>query len=114
MIQALVPLHAFSAVVTANPLLLAVLTIAGLGASVVVGLALAVFIRRRSRSYLLVTLAVATLLARTVVASLSLNGSIDAGVHHLAEHGLDIVMVALVIAAVYTARQVKRGGGVHE
>ena len=110
----LVPLHALGGLVVTRPLLLVVLAVAGVGASVVVGLALAVFVRRRSQSYLLVTLAVATLLARTVVASLSLNGTLDAGVHHLAEHGLDVAMVALVIAAVYTARQVERGGDVRE
>lgn len=98
----------------AEPLLLFVLAIAGLGTSIVVGLSLAVFVRRRSHSYFLVTLAVVTLLARTIVASLSLNGTLDAGAHHLAEHGLDVTMVALVIAAVYTARQVKHGGGARE
>ena len=98
-------LHAASEVLVARPLLLAVLAAAGLGASVVLGLALAAFVRRRSGSYFLVTLALATLLARTVVASLSLNGTLDAGVHHVAEHGLDVAMVALVVAAVYTARR---------
>lgn len=108
------PLHLLGDVVAARPYLVAVLAIAGLGASVVVGLALAVFVRRRSHSYLLVTLAVATLLARTAVAWLSLNGTLDPGTHHLAEHGLDVAMVALVIAAVYTARRIERGGGARE
>ncbi len=100
-------LHAASDVMVAQPLLLAVLVVAGLGASVVLGLALAAFVRRQSRSYLLVALALGTLLARTGVASLSLNGTLDAGTHHLAEHSLDVVMVALVVAAVYTARRVR-------
>lgn len=106
----LTPVNALGDLAVESPLLLLVLAVAGVGASVVVGLALAVFVRRRSHSYLLVTLAVATLLARTVVAMLSLNGTLGTGVHHLAEHGLDVAMVALVIAAVYTARQVERGG----
>ena len=110
----LVPLHALGELVVGRPLLIALLAIAGLGASVVVGLALAVFVRRRSHSHLLVTLAVATLLARTVVAVLSLNGTLGAGVHHLAEHGLDVTMVALVIAAVYTTRRVEHGGSARE
>ncbi|MCU4800782.1 hypothetical protein OB920_10405 [Halobacteria archaeon HArc-gm2] len=113
-VRRLVPLHAARDLVVADPLLLLVLAVAGLGASAVLGLALAVFVRRRSQSYLLVTLAVATLLARTVVASLSLNGTLSPGTHHLAEHGLDVAMVALVVAAVYSARRVERGGGVRE
>ena len=83
------------------------LALAGLGSAVVLGLALAAFLRRRSRSYLLVTLALATLLARTGVAALSLTGSVGAGAHHLLEHGLDAAMAALVVAAVYDARRVR-------
>ncbi len=85
--------------------LLLVLLLAGLGASAVGGLALAAVLRRRSRSYVLIALAVFALGARTAVAFLSIQGTIGAGTHHLFEHGLDVVMVALVIAAVYLARQ---------
>ncbi|UPV76542.1 hypothetical protein M0R89_18595 (plasmid) [Halorussus limi] len=86
----------------------ALLALAGLGSAVVLGLALAALLRRRSRSYLLVTLALATLLARTGVAALSLTGALAAGSHHLLEHGLDAAMAALVVAAVYDARRVRR------
>jgi hypothetical protein len=82
-----------------------VLLLAGLGAAAVAGLALAALARRRSTPYLLVALAVLTVLARAVVGGLSLQGTLDPGVHHLAEHALDVVMVALVIAAVLVARQ---------
>lgn len=108
------PLHALDDAVATQPLLLLVLVVGGLGASVVVGLALAAFVRRQSRPYLLVTLAVATILARTLVATLSLNGSLEPGTHHLTEHALDAAMVALVIAAVYTARRADHGGGTYE
>lgn len=112
MVQSLgTPLHALREVAVADPILLVVLALAGVGASAVVGLSLAALVRRRSGSYLLVTLAVATLLARTLVAALSLNGSLRPGTHHLAEHGLDVAMVALVIAAVYAARGIDGGGG---
>lgn len=108
------PLHALADAAAGRPLLLVVLAVVGLGASAVVGLALAAFVRRQSRPYLLVTLAVATVLARTLVASLSLNGTLAPGTHHLTEHALDGAMVALVIAAVYTARQADPGGGAYE
>jgi hypothetical protein len=87
-----------------DPLLLGVLLLAGIGTSLVAGLALAAFLRRRSRPYLLVALAVLALVARTAVAAVALSGGLPAETHHLLEHGLDVVMVALVVAAVYTAR----------
>lgn len=96
-------LHAVPPSVTAW-LLPVVLALAGLGSSVLMGLALAALVRRRSWSYLLVTLALATLLARTAVAALTMNAVIADATHHLLEHGLDVVMAALVVAAVYTAR----------
>jgi hypothetical protein len=82
-----------------------VLVLGGLGAALVAGLALAALARRRSVPYLLVVLAVLAVLARAVVGVVSLQGGLDAGVHHLVEHGLDVVMVALVVAAVVTARR---------
>lgn len=85
--------------------LTAVVLLAGLGASVILGLAIATVLRRRSPPYLLVALAVATILARTLVAGAALQGVFAPGTHHLVEHALDVVMVALVIAAVYTARR---------
>lgn len=81
------------------------LLLAGLGASVVLGLAIAALLRRRSTPYLLVVLAVATILVRTLVAGAAFQGAFGASDHHLLEHALDVVMVALVIAAVYTARR---------
>ena len=88
-----------------------VLALAGIGSALVLAGALAALVRRRSRSYLLVTLALATLLARTAFAALSLAGSVEAGAHHVLEHGLDVAMAALVIAAVYDARSARRTTG---
>ncbi len=93
-----------------DPVVAGVLALAGVASAVVVGLALAAFVRRRSRSYLLVTLALAAVLARTGVAAVTLAGGMSDGDHHLIEHGLDVVMAALVVAAVYYARTVKPGG----
>ncbi|MFC4356745.1 hypothetical protein ACFO0N_02150 [Halobium salinum] len=102
----LIPCHAAA---TANLPLLAALTLGGVGAVVVAGLGVAAWLQRGSRSYLLVALALSTLLARSGVAALTLGGVIPWESHHTLEHGLDVVMAALVIAAVYYARQVERG-----
>lgn len=88
--------------------LVVVLAVAGLGAAILLGLALAAFLQRQSRPYLLVALALVALLARTVVASLSVWGWLSGTEHHLLEHALDVAMAAFVIGAVYYARSVDR------
>lgn len=85
------------------PLLL-ILLAAGVATSILLGLALAAYIRRQSRPYLLVALAIAALFARTIVAAVSALNWLPPIHHHLVEHALDIAMVALVIGAVYYAR----------
>jgi hypothetical protein len=81
------------------------------GAGVLLGLGLAALLRRRSWSYLLVAGALAALFARASVAALSVAGMFGPFEHHLVEHSLDAVMVALVVAAVYHARSVRREAG---
>ena len=91
--------------------MLVLLVAAGLGSALLLGLGLAAFARRRSRSYLLVVLALAALLARTLVAAGAEAGLLSTSVHHLAEHGLDVVMAALVVGAVVYVRTVEPGAG---
>lgn len=84
--------------------LVVVLTAAALGGALLLGLALAAFRQRKSRSYLLIALAIAALFARTAVAGLSMLDLLPGTQHHLLEHSLDVAMVAFVIGAVYYAR----------
>lgn len=83
---------------------LLVLTLAAALTATVAGLAVAAFVRRRSGPYLLVALALSALVARTVVGVGSYTPMLGPDDHHLLEHGLDVVMAALVIAAVYLVR----------
>lgn len=99
-------LHA--ATTATNLSLVATVALASLGGAVLLGLALAAFLRRQSRPYLLVALALAALFARSVVAVLAMTGTVETNVHHLLEHGFDVALVALVIGAVYYARTVSR------
>jgi len=91
-----------------SPGVLVVVSVAGLGTSILLGLAIAAFVRRRSRPYLLIVAAFAALLGRSAVVGFSLVGVLTPTQHHLLEHGLDVAMVALVVAAVYYARTVQR------
>jgi hypothetical protein len=84
--------------------LVGLLGLAGLAAAVLVGLALAAYTRRSSAPYLLILLALTTLLARVGIAMGTVTDVFSAPIHHLAEHALDVLMVALVLGAVYAAR----------
>lgn len=60
--------------------------------------------RRRETSYLLVALALLALVARIAVAAGTLLGVVPDNLHHVAEHGLDVTIAALLIAAILFAR----------
>lgn len=80
---------------------LALLTLGAVLTAIVAGLAVAAFVRRRSTPYLLVALALSSLVARTVVGFAGYADYVGPTLHHDLEHALDVVMAALVIAAVY-------------
>lgn len=75
----------------------------------IVSLALAIigiqaFRRRRSLSYLLVAAALVVLAMKAFVGGLTVVGVVGLGPHHVIEHGLDLLMAMLLIAAIYAAR----------
>ncbi|MFC7136757.1 DUF7471 family protein [Halobaculum litoreum] len=86
-----------------------VVALGGLAGAGLLGLGLTTFLRRRSRSYLLVALALGTLAARAGLAGATAFGLVGAEAHHFGEHLLDVVMAGLVVAAVYYARSVRAG-----
>ena len=98
---------AHTAVPTTLPLSVTLL-LAGVVSFVVVCLGALALTQRRSLSYLLLFLALSALLARTAVAGLTVAGVLPTTAHHLLEHGLDFVMAALVLVAVYYARRIER------
>lgn len=85
-----------------------VLLLTGIVSSIIVSLAIVALAQRRSRSYLLITVAFGTLLARTLVGGLAMMGIVQLEIHHITEHGLDGTMAILLIAAVYYARTTER------
>ncbi len=89
-----------------SPVLLSMLGLAALGTTVVFGLGLVAYRRRPTRPYLLVTLALGMLVARTAVGLATVFGYVPMPAHHVVEHGLDFLIAVLVLAAVYTAGSV--------
>ncbi|WP_338730167.1 hypothetical protein [Haladaptatus sp. DJG-WS-42] len=100
------PLHAASPAVD-FPLVVLV-GLASVGAAILLGLALAAFLRRQSRPYLFIALALCAVFAQSIVAALSVTGMLETNLHHLLEHSLDVLLVALVIGAVYYARTISQ------
>lgn len=76
----------------------------GLASVVLVSIGAVAFARRRSRSFLLVALALGTLAAKAFVGGATIVLSLPTGLHHTIEHGLDFVTAAFLLSAVYFAR----------
>ncbi|WP_435063993.1 DUF7471 family protein [Halobaculum sp. EA56] len=84
-----------------------VVAVGGVAGAGLLGLGLAAFLRRRSRSYLLVALALGALAARAGLAAGAAFGLVGVDAHHFGEHLLDVAMATLVVAAVYYARTIR-------
>lgn len=84
-------------------LLIVVLSIGALASALIIALSVVALARRRSRSYLLVTLAVSMLLVRTLFGVFSVGGTMDPTAHHVLEHGMDVLAAVFLIGAIWTA-----------
>ncbi len=81
--------------------LLAILALATTGTAILFGVALAAYTRRRTPVYLLLTVALGLLVARSVVGFGTALGLVPMPVHHLLEHGADFALAVIVLFAVY-------------
>lgn len=81
--------------------LLAVIGVAGIGTGILFLVSLVAYRRRRSSQYLLISVAVGALLARSLVGAGTVLGHVPMPVHHFLEHSLDFLIAALVLYAVY-------------
>ena len=93
---------------TGDSLLIGVLLVAAALVTVpVAGIALVAYLRRRAWSYLFVSLALLALVARIAIAAGTVFGVVPEHLHHVAEHGLDVTIAALVVGAVVAARGIE-------
>lgn len=86
--------------------LLVILGLAGLGSAALVVLSVSALLHRRSWSYFLVTLAIGSVLLRTLLGAATMGGYMPLSLHHVLEHLLDGLIVGLLFTAVYVARSV--------
>lgn len=81
--------------------LLIVVALAGVGTGILFVVSFVAYRRRRSSQYLLISVAVGALLARSVVGAGTVLGYVPMPVHHFLEHSLDFAIAAIVLYAVY-------------
>jgi hypothetical protein len=91
-----------------DSLLVVALGVGAVLSTIVAIVSLLAFLRRRTVSYLLITVACSTFLGKTVAGIASLTGSMNPEMHHSFEHSLDVIMIGLVLVAVYYARSGER------
>lgn len=87
--------------VQASVFLLTVIVLAGVGTTVVFGLSIVAYRRRREKSYLLISVAIGLLVLRTFVGFGTVRGVTPMLYHHLVEHTFDFLIAALVLGAAY-------------
>lgn len=83
-------------------LLLAVIALATLGTLALFLVAATGTMRRRTHTFVLLTVAIGLLVARSVVGVGTVLGAVPMPAHHLASHGFDLLIAVLVLSAIYT------------
>ena len=78
-----------------------ILVLATLGTATLFLIGLAGYRRRRSRTYLLMTVVLGLLVVRSVVGIGTVLGVVPMPVHHLIEHSSDLAVAALVLYALF-------------
>ncbi|ADD04527.1 uncharacterized protein Nmag_0943 [Natrialba magadii ATCC 43099] len=83
------------------PVLLAVICLAVAGTTILFGAAIVAYSRRRTTRYLLITIVLGLLVARSLVGLGTVFGLVPMTIHHLVEHSSDFAIAVLVLYAVY-------------
>ena len=83
------------------PVLVAVIALAVVGTALLFAVGLVAYSRRRSTRYLLITVVLGMLVARSIVGLGTVLGLVPMTVHHLVEHGFDFLIAVLILFAVY-------------
>ncbi|MFC6835731.1 DUF7471 family protein [Halomarina ordinaria] len=90
-----------------DPVLFAVLVGGVVVSSLLVALGVSVWSRRRSAPYLLVALALGTLVAKGFVGLFAMADVFSMPAHHTVEHTLDLLMGTFLVGAIVFARRTR-------
>ncbi len=83
------------------PVLVGVIILAVLGTTALFLAGVVAYSRRRTPRYLLITVVLGLLVARSVVGLGTVLGVVPMTAHHLVEHGFDFLIAVLILYAVY-------------
>ena len=83
------------------PILLAIIVLAVFGTTILFCCGVVAYWRRRSTRYLLITIVLGLLAARSLVGLGTVFGLVPMTFHHLVEHGVDFTIAVLILYAVY-------------
>jgi len=86
---------------TEAAVLLVILVLATLGTATLFLIGIAGYRRRRTRTYLLMTVVLGLLVVRSIVGIGTVLGLVPMPVHHLIEHSSDLTVAALVLYALF-------------
>jgi putative Ca2+/H+ antiporter (TMEM165/GDT1 family) len=90
--------------VEGSVLLLGIILLAGLGTGSLFVVSALAYRQRRSRRYLLITVAIGALFLRSLVGVGTVLGYTPMVVHHLVEHTFDFLIAAIVLYAVFRSK----------
>lgn len=85
-------------------LLIGIILLAGVGTGALFAVSSLAYAQRRSRRYLLVTVAVGLLVLRSIVGIGTVMGYTPMVVHHVIEHTFDFLIAALILYAVIRSK----------
>ena len=85
-------------------LLVGIILLAGVGTGALFAVSSLAYAQRRSRRYLLVTVAVGLLVLRSIVGIGTVMGYTPMVVHHVIEHTFDFLIAALILYAVIRSK----------
>ncbi|QFU81274.1 DUF7471 family protein [Natronorubrum aibiense] len=90
------------------PVLIGVIVLAVAGTMILFCSGLVAYLQRRSTRYLLITIVLGLLVARSIVGLGTVFGLVPMTVHHLVEHGTDVTIAVLILYAVYRSGPLSR------
>lgn len=83
------------------PLLILIIVLAVVGTVILFGISLIAYLRRQTVRYLLITFVLGILVARSVVGLGTVLGLVPMTVHHLVEHGADVLISTTLLYMIY-------------
>ncbi|WP_227014817.1 DUF7471 family protein [Natronorubrum aibiense] len=86
------------------PVLVGVIVLAVLGTMVLFAIGLAGYLQRQTTQYLVLTIALGALVARSIVGMGTVLGLVPMTSHHLIEHSSDVFIAAVLLSLLYWSR----------